>query len=88
MTCILTYNWLRRRGACKDQRDLAALHFGRSAPLTRRTLLECAALGLDLDWLADEIIPAPLWAEYERQRAHIIADILGLPKITTRRQLP
>ena len=86
----ITYDWLRRHGACEDQRDLAALHFGRSAPLTRQTLLEAAALGLDMEWLARHLLTpallatyeagvASLWATYEAGRAPLLADALGLP---------
>jgi hypothetical protein len=39
--------------ACGDQADLALLHFGPGEHvLTRSLLLECAALGLDVGWLA------------------------------------
>jgi hypothetical protein len=68
MTTI-TYDWLRRHGACEEQRDLAALHFGHSAPLTRQTLTEAAALGLDVDWLASHLLTPAQWDAYEAGRA-------------------
>ena len=87
----ITYDWIRRHGACEDERNLAALHFGRSAPLTRATLLEAAALDLDMDWLASRLLTPSqfatydarptslLWGTYEVGRAPLLADALGLP---------
>ncbi len=53
---VLTADWLDQQNACEDQAALAILYFGRRATVTRTMLHECAALGLDLDWLAQHIL--------------------------------
>lgn len=86
---VLTAEWLDKQGACEDQADLAILHFGRSVALSRMMLLECAALGLDVHWLAGRLLPYNLWDEYAaevmwdahaEQVADRLADLLGLPE--------
>jgi hypothetical protein len=42
-------------------------------------LMECAELGLDLDWLAACVLRAPARAKYERARDTALADASGLP---------
>ena len=83
---------LDRLGACSNQTDLLALHFGSGTRrLTRPLLLEAAALSVDYIWLAYMMLGAPLIAEYQRQcapldaeyrrqRAPLLADALGLPR--------
>ena len=78
---VLTATWLDQQGACEEQVNLAILHFGRRATVTRVMLLECADLGLDLDWLAKRLLSGLALAQYERVRAQALADALSLPPL-------
>ena len=68
---ILTADWLDQQGACPDQADLAICYFGKQARVTRTMLHECAALGLDVEWLAGRLLPyeSPAWAAYQQATA-------------------
>ena len=57
--------WLRRRGACKEQVVLYRKTFG-SAPVevTLARLRKAARVGLDLDWFAEEILKSQVFSEY------------------------
>ncbi|MFH2073275.1 MAG: hypothetical protein ABIJ75_10540, partial [Actinomycetota bacterium] len=59
--------------ACRPQIDLFEKTFGGKVRVTRRALLRAARVGLDLEWFVREFL-APLWAEYERQRASLLAE--------------
>ena len=65
----ITVRWLKARGACKDQLELFGRVFGQSAELTRTNAIRAAEAGLDLDWLAGQLLDAPLRAEYKRVTA-------------------
>jgi len=81
---VLTAEWLDQQDACEDQAALAILYFGERATMTRTMLHECAALGLDLDWLAERILTpkqraayqqatATAWAAYQQATAPALA---------------
>jgi len=65
----LPITWLEAHGACEEQVQLAALYWGESIPITRRTCREAAALGLHLGWLADRLLPAEAWTRYDAEMA-------------------
>jgi hypothetical protein len=65
----ITVTWLRRRSACEDQISIFKGEWPQGAILSRENLLRAAELGLDLDWLAQEILNAPLWEAYEKAYA-------------------
>ena len=61
------------RGACKEQKDLFKRTFGEQVHLTL-ALAEKHAGDFNFDWAAQHLLPAPLWAEYERQQAPLLAE--------------
>ena len=68
-----TIKLVQLRGACEDQRDLFRRLFGRQVTLTLE-LAEKHAADFDFSWAAQNLLPVPLWAEYERQEAPLWAE--------------
>ena len=60
--------------ACPDQVDLFRSTFPRGTRVTRMALVKAAKAGLDVGWWAGKTLPAPLWAEYDRQVAPLWAE--------------
>ena len=71
---VITHEWLVEHDACEDQRDVFAAEWPDGVVLSEQSLYRAAELGLDLWWFAREYLPAPLLAEYERQRALLWAE--------------
>ena len=71
---VITHDWLAKHGACKIQRKVFAAEWPDGVVLSEQSLYRAAELGLDLWWFAREYLPAPLWAEYERQVAPLLAE--------------
>jgi len=65
----ITVRQLEGLGACEDQVCLFAMYFGPSAGVTLDNCLAAVALGLDLDWAASHLLPAPAWERYDAERA-------------------
>ena len=63
-------------GACREQRERFAAEWPDGAEVTEANVLRAFVLGLDVDWLLSHVLPAPLWAEYQRQRAPLIVAML------------
>ena len=56
---LITAAWLRERKACRRQVADFEREWPEGAELTKENLLRAAALSLDLDWFAEEILPEP-----------------------------
>ena len=56
-------------GACAEQLSLVQREWPGGIPVTEAAASRAVALGLDLGWLANKLLPAPALAEYERARA-------------------
>ena len=56
------------KNACQPQQDLFRRLFGAEVHLTL-DLAKQYAPDFDFNWAAEYLLPAPLWAEYERQKA-------------------
>lgn len=65
----ITVRWLRSQGACEDQVKLFRHTFGDSAELSRAAASKAVVAGLDLDWLANRLLPATAWRPYREARA-------------------
>lgn len=76
----VTVEMLERLHACRDQVALFRSTFGESADLTAENGEKAAAVGLDIGWLAAQVlkderlteyarVEAPAWEEYRRVRA-------------------
>ena len=74
----VTATWLRKKSACPEQVAIFVAEWGKEAPITREDLERAATLKLDLEWLAQRLLPVPAWAEYERVRAAALVDALLL----------
>ena len=61
---IVTYPWLRKRGACPKQLRRAWQMFGEAAPMTMPILEACADAGLDLRWLGAIVLTDRAWADF------------------------
>jgi post-segregation antitoxin (ccd killing protein) len=72
MNAISLYT-LRKFGACEEHTALFARTFGDEAALTPENMERAQNAGLDVSWLAG-LLPAPLRAEYERQRGSLRAE--------------
>jgi hypothetical protein len=70
---IITHKQLKALGACADQRAMFVERFGKSVDVTMANVDACAQ-GFDVAWLAQNVLPAPLWAEYKRQCALLLAE--------------
>ena len=66
---ILSFN------PCADQRALFLQFAGKrkTIPLTLATCKAAAALGLDLNWAAQHLFPAPIYAKWDAELAPIYA---------------
>lgn len=62
----ITVEMLREREACGDQMDIFATRWPDGVEVTEDAALEAVALGLDIDWAAEELLSAPAQAEYHR----------------------
>lgn len=71
---VITHDWLAKHGACENQRKVFAAEWPDGVVLSEQSLYRAAELGLDLWWFARQYLPAPLWAEYERQVALLWAE--------------
>jgi hypothetical protein len=71
---VITHEWLMKHGACENQRAVFAAEWPDGVVLSEQSLYRAAELGLDLGWFAREYLPAPLLAEYQRQRAPLWAE--------------
>jgi hypothetical protein len=71
---VITHDWLAEHGACEDQRKVFAAEWPDGVVLSEQSLYRAAELGLNLGWFADEYLPTPLWAEYERQEPPLWAE--------------
>ncbi len=54
----ITLAWLRRRGACDEQRELFAKVFPDGLDSSRANLRLAARKGLNVDWLYDKFLSA------------------------------
>jgi len=65
----VTVRQLIDRGACESQVELVAAMWGKGPiEVNAETCAEAAALGLDVDWAADNLLPKPLYDAYLAQR--------------------
>ena len=71
---VITHDWLAKHGACEIQRKVFAAEWPDGVVLSEQSLYRAAELGLDLGWFAREYLPAPLLAEYQRQRRPLRAE--------------
>lgn len=65
----VTVEWLRERYACEEQVELFAAAFGAAADISRANAALAARAGLDLDWLANELLGALALRAYKKARA-------------------
>ncbi len=80
----ITRRWAQRHDACPEQVELFTKEWPDGAELTRDNLLRAADLGLDVDWLAEEILGDRYWDElWERLHEHHARYCNGL--LTVRR---
>jgi hypothetical protein len=70
---IITHEQLKALGACADQLAMFVARFGESVEVTMANVDACAQ-GFNVAWLAQNVLPARLLAEYERQRALLWAE--------------
>jgi hypothetical protein len=54
-------------GACSEQVELFAAMWGRRVVVSRETCAEAAALGLDVKWAVQNMLPKPLRDAYNAQ---------------------
>jgi hypothetical protein len=64
----------RLKGACWEQMALVQAEWPEGIPLTKKAAVRAAELGLDFDWAARTLLPAPAWAEYEKVVAAALAE--------------
>ena len=74
MSKRISADWLRAKGACKDQYGLFLKTFPGGADVTEASLRHAAFAGLDIDWFARKYLPASALAEYERVKAPALAE--------------
>lgn len=87
----VTLQCLRKVKASLHDRFLFVKTFGQSAPINRENLVKATEVGFDLGWYSPLIVKTeqveefyermrPHWnltkAEYDVQRAHVIADLM------------
>jgi len=60
----VTVKQLERLGACEEQLNLVAMHWGKSVEVTPETCAEAAALGLDVEWAAETLLTDTQYDEY------------------------
>lgn len=72
----VTATMLRRLGACSDQVATVEREWPNGAPVTVATVRKAYRLGLDVDWLANKVLPALALAEYQRVTAAWLAAAL------------
>jgi len=65
----VTLAWLEKLGACNDHIELFAKTFGDSTAVTPEAITRAAAVGLDLDWIAERIITATALKAYKEAKA-------------------
>ena len=70
---FLTTERINRLYFFGEDADLFAAHFGRRVAVTRTTLAECAALGMDTDRLADHLLRGARLRSYQRAKAAAMA---------------
>ena len=71
---VITAETLTALKACTDQVAIFVAEWPDGAEVNEANVLRAVELHLDLDWLASAIFPAPIYAEYKRQRAPIDAE--------------
>ena len=71
---IITHAWLAERKACKEQLDIFDKEWPDGMELTKENLLKCAALQLNLNWIAEHYLDASLSAKFEKQRDSLLAE--------------
>ena len=60
----ITKRLLKRKGATCDQVDIFAKEWPRGCEVTLENVTRAVALGLDIDWAAENLLTAAAWAEY------------------------
>lgn len=70
----ITKAWLLNKEACQDQVKVFSKEWPNGAALTRKNLLRAVELGLDLIWLANEVLPPQLWKAYREGVAQLQKD--------------
>jgi hypothetical protein len=70
----ITLKDLRKHGACAEQVDLFKATFGKEIILTEALVMEYGTT-FDLGWVARNLFPAPLYADYQAKRAPLFWSI-------------
>lgn len=71
----ISIEWLRRQSACNLDNKWYTQKLASPATLTSELIHSAHEAGvLDAVWLAEKVLPPPLWAEYKRQRASLWAE--------------
>jgi hypothetical protein len=65
----ITIEWLESAGACDGQIERFRGTFGEGVEISRDAARIAASAGLDLDWIARELLEATAWAAYEQATA-------------------
>ena len=65
----ITERMLLLAGACKDQRDVFARRWPKSATISLAVIRKAAEIGLDLTWFAEKFLKAPAEKAYDEATA-------------------
>lgn len=63
---VITAKQLEDLKACKNELALFTIHFGECAEVALENCLEAAELGLNIDWLAKQVLSDEARVEYEK----------------------
>jgi len=62
----ITVEMLREYGACSNQLDTFENEWPTGVEVTGETCLRAVELGLDVEWAAINLLPAPHWEAYQK----------------------
>ena len=61
---LITVEMLKAKDACENQVRIFAKEWPEGVRVTKQALERAVELGLDIDWAAQNLLPAPAWAAY------------------------